>query len=621
MNYSTSTRKIIMIIAGATLLVTAPLCTHAAYEDYLSPIDIVSDSKGEILYIAEKGAKQIAFWDISSKKTSKTVKLDKMPNGLALSADGSLLYVTSESPAGKIYVINTRKVKVTDTIDAGHTSMAPVLSIDNKTLYVCNRFDNNVAVIDLASGKELARIPVTREPIAQVLSADGRHLYVANHLPTGAANVDHMTSAIDIIDTRTNKTIKSILLPNGAIDLRDICLSHDGKYVLVPSILARFLVPTTQIERGWMNTHALNFIDTSTLSLYHTILLDDVDLGAANPWGIACSPDGKYICVAHSGTHELSLINRAALMEKLSKVPQQKLKQDGKPDYSTISQNPANDLSFLSGIRRRVQLHGNNPRNITISNNKVYIAEHLSDSIGTVDLNPENLEVKSFPLGPAKTPDLVRQGEIFFNDASLCFQKWQSCSTCHPDARTDAVNWDLLNDGIGNPKSTKSLLLSHATPPVMISGIRAKAEIAVRAGIRYILFAVPEETKATAIDAYLANLKPIPSPYLVKNKLSKEAREGEKVFNEVGCSSCHAGPHYTDMQKYDVGTTDGMEKDKEFDTPTLTEIWRTAPYLYDGRAATMIDVFTKFNKNDEHGSTSQLSEKDLDRLIEFVMSL
>ena len=52
--------------------------------------------------------------------------------------------------------------------------------------------------------------------------------------------------------------------------------------------------------------------------------------------------------------------------------------------------------------------------------------------------------------------------------------------------RPDALNWDLLNDGIGNPKNTLSLLLSHQTPPVMITGVRASAEDAVRAGIKYI---------------------------------------------------------------------------------------------------------------------------------------
>ena len=65
-------------------------------------------------------------------------------------------------------------------------------------------------------------------------------------------------------------------------------------------------MPTTQVERGWMNTNAMTIIDVTTMKVLNTVLLDDTELGAANPWGVACTADGKYICVAHSGTHELS---------------------------------------------------------------------------------------------------------------------------------------------------------------------------------------------------------------------------------------------------------------------------------------------------------------------------
>jgi cytochrome c peroxidase len=211
---------------------------------------------------------------------------------------------------------------------------------------------------------------------------------------------------------------------------------------------------------------------------------------------------------------------------------------------------------------------------------------------------------------------------MYFNDASLCYQQWQSCSTCHPDARTDAVNWDLLNDGIGNPKSTKSLLFTHQTPPTMISGIRADAETCVRSGIRYIQFAVPEEEKASAIDEYLKSIKPVPSPHLFHGRPTEKAIRGKKIFeSSVGCSMCHSGPYYTDMRTYDVGTGADNEAGKEFDTPTLVEVWRSAPYLYDGRAATMKDVFRTFNQENRHGYTSVLSDEQLDDLIEYIMSL
>ena len=83
----------------------------------------------------------------------------------------------------------------------------------------------------------------------------------------------------------------------------------------------------------------------------------------------------------------------------------------------------------------------------------------------------------------------------------ICFQGWESCASCHPGGgRVDGLNWDLPNDGIGNPKNTKSLLLAHSTPPAMTLGVRSNAEAAVRAGIRHILFTVQPEEIPTAIE-------------------------------------------------------------------------------------------------------------------------
>lgn len=594
---------------------------HAApAAKYLSPVALVA--KGETLYVAESTASRVSIVNIGEGKVLKHVQLKRNPTGLALSADGQTLYVTEEGPDGSVYLVDTKTAKVAHSIRLGHTPIAPVASVDGKRLYVCNRFHNDVAVIDLAKRRVISRIPVTREPIAAVLSKDGSTLFVANHLPTGAANVDRMTSVIDVIDTTSLKVARSIPLPNGAIDLRGMALSPDGKHVYVPSIFARFLVPTTQIERGWINTHALNIIDVKARELLWTVLLDDVDMGAANPWGVAASADGKTICVSHAATHEVSLIDTAALMEKLAPIPARATAGLTIEKYEALPTNPANSLSFLSSIRRRIKLPGNGPRGVAVVGDTLAVAEFFSDSIALVPLGDGSSdEIAQIRLGPAHAMDAVRKGRMFFEDAALCFQQWQSCGTCHPDARTDAVNWDLLNDGIGNPKSTKSLLLSHATPPAMVSGIRDKAETAVRAGIRYIQFAMPEEEKATAIDAYLASLKPIPSPHLVNGKLTKSAERGKLLFEEAGCVGCHSGPYLTNMQKFDVGTTDGMEKGKAMDTPTLIEAWRTAPYLYDGRAATMLDVLTKFNKADTHGWTSELTEQELKDLAEYVLSL
>jgi cytochrome c peroxidase len=183
------------------------------------------------------------------------------------------------------------------------------------------------------------------------------------------------------------------------------------------------------------------------------------------------------------------------------------------------------------------------------------------------------------------------------------------------------LNWDLLNDGLGNPKNTKSMLLSHRTPPAMALGVRDSAEVAVRAGIRHIQFAVRPESDAVAIDKYLKTLKPIPSPYLRRGKLSASAKRGEKIFEKANCASCHPAPLYTNMEKYNIGTGRDREKDELFDTPTLVEVWQTAPYLHDGRAATLKDVLKKYNSEDKHGHTSDLTDDQIKDLANFVLSL
>jgi cytochrome c peroxidase len=105
-------------------------------------------------------------------------------------------------------------------------------------------------------------------------------------------------------------------------------------------------------------------------------------------------------------------------------------------------------------------------------------------------------------------------------------------------------------------------------------------------------------------------------------KLSGAAKRGGKVFLRVGCAECHPPGLFTDLQKHDVGTRALFDKPTDrFVTPTRVEIWRTAPYLYDGSAATMRDVVTTCNLHDLHGKTSNLSSQGIDDLCAYVLSL
>jgi len=159
--------------------------------------------------------------------------------------------------------------------------------------------------------------------------------------------------------------------------------------------------------------------------------------------------------------------------------------------------------------------------------------------------------------------------------------------------------------------------LSHATPPAMITGIRADAETAVRAGFRYIQFAQVPEEHSMAVDAYLMSLTPVPSPFLSGGKLTKGAHRGKELFSELDCVICHSSPHYTDLKMHTFVSPNDTLGEQRWDTPTLVEVWRSGPWMHDGRCADMREVFTL----EKHGISRELSEKQLNDLVEYVLSL
>ncbi len=598
----------------------------------LSPIALAASPDGGMLYIACATGDLVLVFDLSARKVVTSIPTPDSPTGLTLSRDGRTLYITCAAPDSRVCVVDVAKTRVTAKLPAGHTAMSPLLSPDGKTLYVCNRFDNDITVVDLATKKELRRIPVRREPVAAAITPDGKRLLVANHLPLGRADADHVTAVVSVIDSVLGQVVDDLWLPNGSGSLNDIRVSPDGKYAVVTHILARFHLPTTQLERGWMNTNAKTIIDLTRMQVLNTVLLDTIDRGAANPWGAAWSADGKTLVVAIAGTHEVSITDFPALLAKLAKLaPDSFVPASAALPYSNIaSRAPSdvpNDLAFLVGVRDRRRLPQGDlgPRAVIVVGRRAYIANYFSDTLTAMDLDGEYPRIESLPLGPKPEMTGVRLGEFCFNDAKICFQGWQSCASCHPgDGRVDGLNWDLLNDGIGNPKNNKSLLLTFETPPAMSMGVRETPEAAVRAGIRHILFTVQPPAVADSLDAYLKSLKPVPSPHLVKGKFSAAAKRGERIFrdDEVGCAQCHPRPLFTDLKSYEVGTLGRFDKPADtFDTPTLVELWRTAPYLHDGSAATIRDVLTTANPKDQHGKTSHLTADQLNDLIEYLLSL
>lgn len=574
---------------------TGMAMTVFAGHNPLYPTGLVLDAQGKLV-MSEKGSRRVAVYSADGQKLEKSFAMPEIPTGVA--ADGNRVYVTTFETKGLLHVLDWPAGKEIAVVETGSGACSPIVNKEAGRLYVCNQFQNTVSEVDMSTNKVLRTAPVLREPKSAVVSKDGKYLYVTNFLPAQRADLDYVAACVSVIDLESFTKVKDIKLANGSNALRGICITPDGKYVYVSHNLGRYTVPTSQLQQGWMNTSAFSVIDTEKQEFLGVVIVDEPERGAAGIWSIACNDESIFI--SHSGTHEISVIRHKEMLDKFLAYPDKKLLE-----Y---------DLTFLYGLRERIPLQGNGPRSILLADRRLFVPTYFADILNVMDIH--TLALTSANLNPERVESDIDKGEKYFNDASHCFQNWQSCNGCHPgDARTDGMNWDLMNDGVGNSKNCKSMLFSHVTPPSMISGVRESAEWAVRAGFKFIQFFDVSEEDARCVDAYLKSLQPVPSPYLVNGELSEKAQAGKKVFDKLKCGECHSGIYYTDLKMHRIG--EDVEFEKGWDTPTLREVWRTAPYLFDGRAATMQEVFEVHR----HGIEKKVSKKDIEALTEYVNSL
>ena len=605
-------------------------------DEYLSPEHIYFDRIRAEVYIGLATYPGVAVYDTKSEKTSHIIPMPSSVRGLTV--NDNILYVAAGQSAAMLYVYDLEEKKIKKSIPTGHGPSEIAFSNSSGLLFVANRFSNDVSVIDLKNHKEIKRLEAIREPVALALSPDEKLLAVTNLLPSQPSIGKNVSAEITLIDTEKLIVVKNVSLPNGTYAVKDIVFSHDGKFIYATHLTGRFNVLTNQIEKGWINTNALSIIDTETKELYTTVLLDDIYKGAANPNGLNISEDGKILYVAISGSHELYVIDREGMHRRIESTKDNSdTSQTTEPvagiddkillfeasnklePLHVLFEDIPNELSFLSPVGKRIKLIGKGPSHIVDIGDDILVTSYFSDGIDIVSFQGETIKTDFVEIG-SKDISLSeeRYGEMLFHDAESCFQQWQSCASCHPgDGRVDGLNWDLMNDGIGNPKNTKSLLFSHRTPPAMATGIRKDAETCVRAGFKFIQFFDAPEESAQAVDAYLKSLKPVPSPYLVDGQLSESAYRGKNLFEANNCNKCHSGPLFTNLQQYEMGVIGKYDKQNTWDTPTLIEIWRTAPYLHDGKYSSMEDVFHL----GKHGLKEPLSELEIKDLTEYLLSL
>ena len=565
---------------------------------YRSPIHVALSGDGLRAFIVNHTSDSVSVIDVMERKVVGEVRVGAAPTHALLSPDGRTLYVTSRFGSA-VEIVDLREQRVVRALRTGYEPCGATMSSDGRRLAVANSQSDSVSIIEIESGETLRQIPVGSDPRYLAETADGARLIVGNGL----------SRSVSILDVATGQLLESRTLGRASI-LRQIVCSHDGAWAFVAHVVSHDEQKPLQMERGWIHSNGLSALDLRRPDHYATLLLDSILVGAANPWGLALSADDRWLYVSLAGVHQIAIVDVGKAIRLVQET--------GPDEIDPLSQNV--EIVENRAIARRVDAGGIGPRGLALNEaaGELLVANYFSDTVSILDAATGGIRAV-IQLGPAQEMTLDRRGEMLFNDARLCFQQWFSCASCHQeDATIDGLNWDLSNDGLGNPKNVKSLHDASDTPPEMWAGVREDMDAAVAAGERF-LGLLPEPENHRALMAFIASPPRAPNPHRAANP--DGIRRGELVFQKARCSVCHPAPKFTDQKMHDIGIAGRTDFGSRFDTPSLRECYRTAPYLHDGRAGTLREIFTAHDRDGLHGLTRNLSEQELDDLVAYLKSL
>jgi len=602
---------------------------------YLSPVDLKISPDGTRLYVVCEDNNMVLSVDTRTRQVVARARVGDKPKALAISRDGKTIYVSNEQ-SDNITEIDAESFEPRRTIQAGWGPDGITTDGEGKTLYVANTLGGDVSLIDISTGKEIKRLDAGRFPEYVALSHDGKQVLVSNILSRLHTYDQPPVSDLTAIDTQSQTVTERIAVP-GVIELRHITEvpGTAGGYWLVPFLRPKNLNTLVQIPQGWYLTHGMAVVRSPRArrageqkSRVTEVLLDDIDRSYADGFGTATTPDGRLALVTASGANVVSVIDTARLNRLLLRTPQ------------TDPEALANRLDSARQFVVRRLPTGRNPTAIAVAPNGqfAYIANRMDDTVSVIDLKQLKID-PAIQLGGPKEMTVVRRGQQLFYDASYCFHDQMACASCHPHGGlSDGLAWSLETPQLGRDiVENRTLFSINGTSPFKWNGHNPDLE--TQDGPRTAMFIFRSEGFSPAeikdVTTFILSLRLPRNPRRPHDgNLSDSEERGKTIFfrtrtnrgalipPDQRCYYCHAPlTHYTSRVQMDVGTATRYDTIRQFDVPQIEGVYMKPPYLHNGMALSLEEIWTKFNPEDKHGVTSDMDKVQLNDLIEFLKTL
>lgn len=590
---------------------------------YASPIEMLYSADATRLYVLCQGSDEVRVLDAATYALIKAIPVGHIPRGISLSSDATRLYVANTWD-DTVSVVDTQSLAAVATWRVGAEPSNVVSGRAGKYLFVANRISNDVAVLDASTGSEEKRLAAGRGASYITSSPDGERLYVTHVFPNSArqptpgGNRLVPQSEITVIDVARGTVAERIPLPFVAHSFH-VAFSADGRLGVAATLHPKNLVPLAHMEHGGAFTDSITLFGADIGPRTVEVPLDELERYASRPFGVAISPDKSHIYVSCEGAESVLVIDVVRLLGFVHK--------QAAPFVQDLS-------ASAHYVMARISV-GHDPRGLVISpdGRRLMVANRLDDSLSVIDTHTNRL-TQTVQLDGPKAISVVRHGEQAFYTSRYSFQGQIGCANCHIDSSFDGLTWDLEPDGFGRDIVDNRLIEDlKGTEPYKWNG--GNPNLPTECGPRTEKYFWRSENyddlTLTDLVTYIRGMPSRPNRWRsVSGELSPGQERGKALFERATdkfgksipegnrCVTCHSGPKGTNQKSFDVGTRKPTDNSGLLDTPQLLNIALTAPYLHDGSARTLEEIWTIFNPEDRHGRTNDLTKDELNDLIEYL---
>jgi YVTN family beta-propeller protein len=600
---------------------TAPAATRSAR--YKTPVNLALAPDGREIWVACEASNTVVVVDASARKAVAEIDVGGQPHDVAFSPDGRTAWVSNRLD-DSVSVIDVATRTVRATVPVGDEPHGLLTDRSGRRLFVVNTAADSISVIDTESFAEVKRLATSRHPWSLALSPDGQRILVTNNLSRFVEFRTPLESEVTVVDAERAMVEDRVVLPETNL-LQGVGWHPGGRFAFVTLNRTKNLVPMTRIVQGWTITNGLGIVWRDGGS--DQVLLDEPNLYFPDATDVAFTPDGRLAVVTSSGSDRVAVVDVNRLTAMLEAAAPRE-REEVFPNH----------LGKSTEFVVRHERTGASPRGVVVDpgGRTAYVVNALDDSLSAIDLERPGV-VERIDLGGPREIDEVRRGERLFHSADIAFQRQFSCHSCHPDGHVDGITYDIEPDGIGlNPVDNRTLRGILDTAPFKWTG--KNLDLRRQCGPRLAVFFTriepftPDELEA--LEGYIRTIPRPPNRYRAAGApLTDAQRRGKRLFERTHtndgrlipengrCVTCHFRPLYTDRSMRDVGTRMWLDTHAEFDVPHLSNIYDSAPYLHNGIAPTLEEIWTTFNPDDKHGVTNDMTKDQLNDLIEYVKTL